>query len=605
MRLYASPCGEEGVAIVAMVFPYALTCKCGNQFSANLADAVNVERGPNLRQQILDGEFHIVLCPKCGRKQTAEKSFFYTDMARGTFIQVKPRHDRHLARTASEGLRKAVGAVPEAMVAEDRRKVRLVFGMQELREKLIAEDLNLDDRAVELLKVVALHDHPFLLQRPRLRLSLDGVRDGEVKFRASYDHHDSAFELGMPIELVKKFVRDEKMQMKWLAEAGNSNSILNPAEHSWVNLWSLSPQPKALDLLKTYAAQVRQGVAINVASDDFKRMLSGLPRGAQLPDWAKIDLQTLFDEARRLENEVLKDALFEIRFAKPLEDDWSTNSATDDIDTLWNLLKALPATHVEGNTKIAQLNLDLGEGGGSYSPQSGDIYIGERALSDDEEFSDVVRHEVGHGVHEKERDRINSWLKTQFGWEMLNPSQAGVDTWVGLMGGWDRFGITSRDRRDIPSFLASALGPGSNWDPGQAPLAPAGHGWFKPDFGPRLAYKQSGANWYRNNANWYRANGKAFFLNYWYRTLCVVNEDTLAMVARMPSSYASMSHFEFFAELYALYFDPDDPRRNDIPAPVMTWLNNNIGANAAHPVVQPNAPAPREEFEDVTRPKEY
>lgn len=86
--------------------------------------------------------------------------------------------------------------------------------------------------------------------------------------------------------------------------------------------------------------------------------------------------------------------------------------------------------------------------------------------------------------------------------------------------------------------------------------------------------------------DWYRANGLAFFLNYWYAELVVVKESALDLVLKMPSRYAAMSHFEFFAELYSLYYDLDDPQRKVIPKSVTTWLDHNIG------VPTPDNPAP-------------
>jgi hypothetical protein len=39
-----------------------------------------------------------------------------------------------------------------------------------------------------------------------------------------------------------------------------------------------------------------------------------------------------------------------------------------------------------------------------------------------------------------------------------------------------------------------------------------------------------------------------------------------------------MSHFEFFAELYALHYDGDDEDRKLIPKKVANWLETHIGA---------------------------
>ena len=59
--------------------------------------------------------------------------------------------------------------------------------------------------------------------------------------------------------------------------------------------------------------------------------------------------------------------------------------------------------------------------------------------------------------------------------------------------------------------------------------------------------------------------------------LMVVDTAALNLVAKMPDNHAAMSHYEFFAEMYALYYDYDDPKRKAIPATVAKWLDENIG----------------------------
>ena len=106
---------------------------------------------------------------------------------------------------------------------------------------------------------------------------------------------------------------------------------------------------------------------------------------------------------------------------------------------------------------------------------------------------------------------------------------------------------------------------------------PEGHSWWRPDFAPRLAYENTGRNWYGNYPNWHRYNGRAFVLNYYYKGFYSVSVDTLDIIRNMPDPYAAMSHYEFFAELYALYYDIDDPKKNAIPQDIADWFENNIG----------------------------
>lgn len=97
-------------------------------------------------------------------------------------------------------------------------------------------------------------------------------------------------------------------------------------------------------------------------------------------------------------------------------------------------------------------------------------------------------------------------------------------------------------------------------------------------------------------------------MNYWYRAFIVVNESTLELVSKMPSSYAAMSHFEFFAELYALYYDMDDPLRENIPDSVTAWLAENIGSpDTISPEIMTPSPVPPGELPEwhwINRPND-
>lgn len=582
---------------MAVFHPHIVQCVCGNTLPVDLADSINISRAPEMRERVLRGELHRAACPACSRQFTVEKPFYYVDIPKNLIFKVCPRTERHMWKTFSEELDRASNFVPASLSQPADRALRVVCGMDELREKLVAQDAGLDDRLVELFKVLVVYEHPILLKRARLRLTLDAVDDNNLSFVAAYEHSAPRFRVQMPKAIASDLVQDPEVLQKWARDA-HKNSVMNLPDH-WVNMWRWSPQPSALDALKGYAAQLRGGENVNMASAEFQQMLNGLPRGSHLPSWAKQDLRTVFEYAKESSLQKLQDALFEIRFGFELEDDWSANKDLDDIDTLWNLLKDLPDTNVEGNTKIHELLLDVGSGGGTYDPSSCDIAIGSNELVTRERFEDVVRHEVGHAVHEMKDDIVNKWLQDNFGWEVFSRADGDIDQWVNLMGGWS--GMSKGQIREARAALTLALGNGSSWKPGPTPSLPPGHPWYRADFGPRLAFEKTGANWYKNNGAWYRKNGKAFFLNYWYQTFFAVDIQTLDLVQKMPDSYASMSHYEFFAELYALYYDLDDPKRKVIPSDVMKWIDVNIGAPEVR-APMPMAPRARKDYEETIRP---
>lgn len=249
-----------------------------------------------------------------------------------------------------------------------------------------------------------------------------------------------------------------------------------------------------------------------------------------------------------------------------------------------------------------EIFLAEGEGGGWYAPSSYDIYIGSESLGHQEYFEDTVRHEVGHAVHEQHRTLVNSWLKSRFGWQVFGTSNNDIDSWIMQLGGWGRANL--REQAQIRTYLVECLGPGGRWTSGGPAFVPSNHPWRDANFAPRLAHEKTGDYWYENLMNWHRHDGKAFFLNYYYRTLNIINEETLELVLKMPSTYAAMSHFEFFAELYALYYDLDDADWKNIPSDVKEWMRNNIGEGGkVSPMMFASQPVEeRKEFEWIDRP---
>lgn len=560
---------------MSVFHPYSVKCGCGTKFGVQLAESINVVRQPRLRQEILDGTLHRVQCPSCKRRFTVEKELSYADTRLNTFIKVKPRREQHLWQEASAKLRKEARALPEQLSPKANRTLRVVFGMAELREKIVAQDAGLDDRLLEVLKALLAYEHPVLLQKPRLKLLLHRQRSDGLEFVATFEHAPQRFRLMMPGPVYQPLLKESSKLQEWVKKA-HRISLFDLKDDFWVNLTRFSPLPSALATLRKLADAVAAKQEVDLGSKEFARMVKYLPRGSHLPGWAKQALRVLDTYAKAKGKPDVERELFQVRFGIALEDDWAMNDDPEDIDTLWKLLKDLPDTNVEGNTAIHEILVDDGNGGGWYDPSSHDIAIGQDELRNREGFEDVMRHEVGHSVHEKLGDRINQWLEQRFGWKQFTTGPADIDAWVALMGGWGT--LAPAQRQEVRDFITKATGPGAQWEPGPAPTVPAGHPWLAPDFGPRLAYEQTGGNWFMNNARWYRSHGKAFFYNFWYRSLMVVDEKTLDLInQQMPSKYAAMSPFEFFAELYALYYDLDDPKWRNVPEDAAAWLDANIG----------------------------
>jgi hypothetical protein len=558
---------------MAIYHPSSVTCRCGNTFPVHVARTLNARRSPDVRDRILRLELHRVVCPRCEEVLAVERPFSYVDPDRNAVFFVQPRGARVGHRRDSARLAAAAAGLPPRLSAAKGRQARVVYGLDELREKLVAQDLALDDRVVELLKALVVYEHPFLMRRARLQLFLTGAEGDRLRFVAYHHNRNEGWEIRMPRTIADDLAGRERELRAW-ARGAHREPIFDLPD-AWVNIrrWTLRYRP--LEALRTFADAVRAGREIALEGEEFERMVKRLPRGNQLPGSAKQDLATLFEHAKRKGSEAAQEKLLEVRFGVELEDEWALNDRPNDIDTIWQLLASVPVTNVEGNTSLRDIQLVAGSGGVYFN---GVIEIGERELGRRESFEDVLRHEVGHAVHEEKDAIVTPWLEERFGWRVFRPTRTGIGEWVKLMGGWGD--VAGRARDEIVQALQMAAGPGERWGPGRAPRPPSGHPWWGKDFGPRLAYERSGEDWFRNFRTWHRARGHAFFVNFWYGELMAVAAATLdEFVARMPDDYAAMSPHEFFAEIYALYYDQDDPMRRVVAddAEVSGWLDRHIG----------------------------
>jgi hypothetical protein len=547
-----------------------LGCVCGHQFPHHVARGVNAQRSPQFRQQILDGTFHTVQCPSCTQTRIIETAFSYIDPKRNLFIQVKPRKAFFDWKIASRMLEEKVKRLP-AQGKLKKPKMRVVFGLAELREKILCETQNLDDRTLELIKVVLLYEHPMLMKRPRLQFVLTSASKEELVFRASHLHDKRTYKIVLPVVQLKRFKAEESKIISMLSSAMSGNNMFDDAGGHYMSYLRWMPQTDALAKLAAFSKDIRAGRKVQMKSKEFQHMLRTLPRGSHLTTDAKNDLKRLQQYALRHYPDV-QEELWEVRFGKDLESEFWKNDNQTDINILWKVFEELPDNHIENNNMITEVELGTG-GGGTYDPTNGEIEIGIAELPHHARLEDTVRHEVGHGVHEKNHKKVQQWLKERFGWQIFEFTPAGMDKWVRELNGWGN--ATAKDKRDAFRCFREAFDGKDEWSQGNVREShlPKGHIWHREGFLPRKVYEKSPGDWFNYCKSWYRSGNRAFFLNYYYETMCIVNVETIRLIAQMPSRYAAMSDHEFFAELYALHFDKKDPRRKAIPADVKKWLN--------------------------------
>ena len=579
---------------------YDVICPvCDHRTEAALVNSVNVARFPAFKAKVLDRTLNRVRCPKCGHYFIVEKPFFYSDFKDKRFVAVYPRKERHFHERASEQAADVFGAFTKLRYG-DASKSRVVFGLEELREKIVAADAEIDDQILELLKLYVIQEHPFLIDKKRMRITLNGVDRERLEFYCTFDLERNYFKAYVPRTFLGTLRGTTPDQM---ADAPYhraldlaSKAFPKKSKAPWVNLWTLNPSNDALKTLSEVGEGLRAGKSLDPEDPAFKKMLKTLPSGNQLPAWAKRDLQAVFEFARDVNRSDIEERVFEIRFGFDIESDWFKNSDQDDTKALWTLLKDLPDIAVEGNTWIKAIYLDEDQDGGLYDPSTKEIHIGSMIESGTNAFRNVVLHEVGHAVQEKfdtqKKMLITKWLEKNFGWQLFDPNSTGIDAWINMMGGYPPQTL-GKTRTEVRAFIAQSVGQGGSFNAPKIVNGPAGHLWNNPKFGPRSAFEKARSNWFTHCDKWHRSGTKRFFVNYYYQQLMVVDTATIDLIVKsMPDRYAAMSHFEFFAELFAWYYDSKAEKREAIPPFAATWFSQNVGPLDLSSPFAPSRPPP-------------
>jgi hypothetical protein len=138
-----------------------LACPCGHTFEVTAADGLHVTDDPDLRAAIVGGDVRVYPCPSCGARVQLDALTGYTDLERGHWFVVFPESAladwRGAVAFADDSFRSVIevrsAPIVKTWAPRLRRGLRAVFGLDALRDKLLALDAGLDDRLVEQVKL--------------------------------------------------------------------------------------------------------------------------------------------------------------------------------------------------------------------------------------------------------------------------------------------------------------------------------------------------------------------------------------------------------------------------------------------------------------------
>jgi hypothetical protein len=224
-------------------------CECGARVEMLCCLSINADRHPHLREALLDRTLHQFQCGACGTALAVEKKLAYIDPSRRQFYSSAPERERADERALAEDVVAAwnlafgeqapvsVGALFDT----GRFQVRLCFGLEELREKVIAGEGGLDDLALEVLKAQLMAANTEWADLAVRTLRLDHVEpDGRLAFlleRAT--EPPTVLDVGL---LVERARHDQLAAAPWRELCASYPGI---ASGPYVSLLRLAPPASA------------------------------------------------------------------------------------------------------------------------------------------------------------------------------------------------------------------------------------------------------------------------------------------------------------------------------------------------------------------------
>jgi hypothetical protein len=166
-----------------------VTCpNCQTVQDFRVAHSVNADLRDDLRLAILGDEFQRVTCSNCTEPFRLEPEFTFVDVGRHLWIAALPlrrsakwKSEEDNARVLFDGVYGPRAPLPVQDVGRGLQP-RLVFGWAALREKLLVNELELDDATVELCKAAVMRNSQAAQIGAQTELRLLGVTDGDLVF---------------------------------------------------------------------------------------------------------------------------------------------------------------------------------------------------------------------------------------------------------------------------------------------------------------------------------------------------------------------------------------------------------------------------------------
>lgn len=128
-----------------------LTChQCGQKSDFTIWKSLNADLDPQAKEQLLEGSLFQFVCPYCGYQSMVNYALLYHDMTHRVMVYYVAQEAVAKTQTLFADMENTTG-----IKLSDYRK-RIVISQNALREKALIFEYGLDDRIIEIIKLLYL-----------------------------------------------------------------------------------------------------------------------------------------------------------------------------------------------------------------------------------------------------------------------------------------------------------------------------------------------------------------------------------------------------------------------------------------------------------------
>lgn len=192
-----------------------VTCpECGQEQDFVVWHSLNGDLDPEAKQRLLDGTLFHFECSNCGHRSNVNYGMLYHDMTNQVMVYYVDEDSVEETLATMNDVENKMGPMPEY-------RKRIVTDQNALREKAIFFDQKLDDRVIEIIKLIYYSNACKQVPDANIDAVYFLVADGKYILQFVGDTPLSA---EVPVEMYEEIKRDFAEQ---LAVAGDKDALVD------------------------------------------------------------------------------------------------------------------------------------------------------------------------------------------------------------------------------------------------------------------------------------------------------------------------------------------------------------------------------------------